>query len=73
MQNAQTIYQQTILPLPKSEKILLATIILQNLSDETEEKTSALEFLENLQVEGVFKTSDKVDEYLKEDRESWDN
>ena len=32
MQNAQTIYQQAVLPLSDSEKLRLAAIILQNLS-----------------------------------------
>lgn len=73
MQNVQTIYQQTILPLPKSEKLRLATIILQSLSDDTEKTTSALDFLENLQIEKVFKSADEVDRHLKAERESWDN
>lgn len=73
MQNVDSIYRQTILPLPKNEKIRLATIILQSLSDETGKKTSALDFLENLQVEKVFKSADEVDRQLKAERESWDN
>ena len=73
MQSVQTIYQQTILPLPKSEKLRLATIILQSLSDDTEKTTSALDFLENLQIEKVFKSADEVDRHLKAERESWDN
>lgn len=73
MQNVQTIYQQTILPLPKSEKLRLATIILQSLSDDTEKTTSALDFLENLQIEKVLKSADEVDLYLKAERKSWDN
>lgn len=73
MQNVDSIYQQTILPLPKSEKLRLATIILQSLSDDAESMTSALDFLENLQVEKVFRTADEVDKHLKAERESWDN
>ena len=73
MQNAQTIYQQTILPLPASEKLRLATIILQNLSNEAEKSASALDFLENLQTERVFNSAGEVDEHLKRERESWDN
>ena len=73
MQNIYSIYRQTILPLPKNEKLRLATIILQSLSDETEKTTSALDFLENLQVEKVFKSADEVDRHLKAERESWDN
>ncbi len=43
MQDIQTIYQQTILPLPKSEKLRLATIILQNLSNSEKKSQAALD------------------------------
>ncbi len=73
MQNVQTIYQETILPLPKSEKLRLAAIILQSLSDENVKETSALDFLENLQIERVFKSADEVDRHIEAERKSWDN
>ncbi len=73
MQNAQTIYQQTVLPLPNDEKLRLATIILQNLSAETEKSASAFDFLENLSTEKVFRDAEAVEHHLKRERESWDN
>lgn len=75
MQNAQNIYQQTIVSLPNSEKLRLATLILQDLSDEngSVEKTSALELLDNLKGERVFDSAAEVDRHLKTERESWDN
>ena len=73
MQNAQTIYRQTIFPLPNSEKLRLATIILQNLSNEVENSVSALDFLGNLQTERVFDNVESVEQHLKSERESWDN
>ena len=75
MQNAQNIYQQTIVGLPSREKLRLATLILQDLSDEngSTEKLSALEFLDNLPDEKVFDSVKAVDGYLKTERESWDN
>ncbi len=75
MQNAQNIYQQTIVRLPSSEKLRLATLILQDLSEEngTVERTSALELLDNLQNERVFDSAEEVDRHLKTERESWDN
>jgi hypothetical protein len=73
MQDVQTIYQQTVLPLPDDEKLRLATIILQNLSAETEKSASALDFLENLQIEGVFQNAEVVERHIKAERESWDN
>jgi hypothetical protein len=75
MQNAQTIYQQNISRLPNSEKIRLATLILQSLSEEdtANGKVSALDILENLPTTRVFNSADEVDEYLKMERESWDD
>ncbi len=73
MQNAQTIYQQTILPLPNSEKLRLATIILQNLSKSERNTQSAFDLLQSIQSERVFASTQEVDEHLKAERESWDN
>ncbi len=75
MQNAQNIYQQTIVRLPSSEKLRLATLILQDLSEENDaaEHTSALELLNNLPDEKIFDSAEAVDRYLKTERESWDN
>jgi hypothetical protein len=73
MQNAQTIYQQTIFPLPDSEKLRLATIILQDLSIADKSKQSALDLLETIQNNRVFSSSTEVDKHLEAERESWDN
>ena len=75
MQNAQNIYQETVLRLPKSEKLRLATLILQDLTDEIEpgKKSSALELLKNLPEQRVFNSAEAVDRHLKTERESWDN
>lgn len=75
MQNAQTIYQQNIVRLPNSEKLRLATLILQDLSETSGDgkETSALDLLENLPQGKLFNSSREVDEYLKTERESWDN
>lgn len=73
MQNAETIYQQTILPLPNVEKLRLATIILQDLSNSEKSKQSALDLLQNIESSSVFNSPEDVDEHLKAERESWDN
>jgi hypothetical protein len=73
MENVQTIYRQTILPLPNTEKLRLATIILQHLSVSENKSGSAFDLLQNLPSEKVFASAEKVDEYLKTERESWDN
>jgi hypothetical protein len=73
MQNVETIYQQTVLPLPSSEKLRLATIILQSLSQPETKSQSAFDLLQNIQNERVFATTQEVDNHLKSERESWDN
>ena len=73
MQDVQTIYRQTILPLPANEKLRLATIILQDLSDGEKFSGSALDLLQSLPDEKVFNSPDEVNEHLKAERESWDN
>ena len=73
MQDVQTIYRQTILPLPANEKLRLATIILQDLSDGEKPSVSALDLLQSLPDEKVFDSPDEVKAHLKAERESWDN
>jgi hypothetical protein len=73
MQNVETIYQQSVLPLPSSEKLRLATIILQSLSQPQLKSQSAFDLLQNLQNDKLFATTQEVDEHLKSERESWDN
>ena len=75
MQNAQNIYRETVVRLPSSEKLRLATLILQDLSYENESanKKSALELLESLPTERVFDSAAEVDRHLETERESWDN
>ena len=78
MTNTTEIYAQTIRGLSSAERLRLATLILEDLSEEqttdAEAKTlSALEVLEKLNGRRVFDSPEKVDEYLKAERESWDN
>lgn len=75
MQNAQNIYQEAVVRLPSSEKLRLAALILQDLSDESDagKQTSALELLENLPEQRVFDSAEAVDRHLNTERESWDN
>lgn len=75
MQNAQTIYQQTVLPLSESERLRLATLILQDLSGNGngDKPQTALDLLQSIQNEKVFASAQEVDEHLKSERESWDN
>ena len=73
MQNAETIYQQIVSKLQDSEKLRLATIILENLSSSEAKSQSAFDLLQTIQGKRVFSSSRNVDEHLKMERESWDN
>ena len=73
MQDVQTIYRQTILPLPNNEKLRLATIILQDLSSGEKPSSFALDLLQSLPDEKVFRSPEEAGDYLKAERESWDN
>lgn len=73
MQKVETIYQQSILPLPNGEKLRLAAIILQNLTNHEKSKKPALDLLRELPNTRVFSSLKDVDNHLKAERESWDN
>ncbi|MCY7376294.1 MAG: hypothetical protein LH472_10035 [Pyrinomonadaceae bacterium] len=75
MQNAQNIYRENVVRLPNNEKLRLATLILQDLSDVSDSgnKKSALELLESLPAQRVFNSAAEVDSHLETERESWDN
>ncbi len=78
MQNAIEIYGKQVRQMPPVERLRLATLILEDLTaeqtknGETPKQFSALQILEQ-QTGGIFKTSEDADEYLKAERESWDN
>ena len=72
MQSVETIYQQTILPLSRNERLRLARIIIEHEEKDTP-RVSAYDFLQSLTGERVFKDPKGVDEYLRSERESWDN
>ena len=74
MQTIETVYRETILPLEQAEKIQLAAMILNDLSRyQTNSKRSAIELLEEMPSAQLFETVAEADEYLRQERESWDN
>lgn len=73
MPNVQTIYRQTILPLPDDDKLRLASIILQDLSGDRTSKTAALDLLQSIPADRVFDSPEEVDEHILSERETWDN
>ena len=79
MQNAVEIYGKQVRQLPSAERLRLAALILEDLTAEQTESIekpkpmSALQLLDEQNGGRIFKTSEEVDEYLKTERESWDN
>jgi hypothetical protein len=77
MQNASEIYAQSVRQLPATDRLKLAALILEDL---TEEQTavfenaniSALDLLESLPEKRLFQTPDEVELYIREERESWE-
>lgn len=78
MQNAQEIYTMTVSYLPSSEQLLLASLILEGITQTQREpeaeppRRSVLDLLENWPGGRLFKTSAEADAYLREERDSWD-
>jgi len=74
MPSVETIYQESIRPLPVSDQVRLADMILENVDVQPEtEKLSVLEILDAHPVKRVFKNSNEVDEWLRAERDSWDD
>lgn len=77
MLNASEIYLQAVRHLPPVERLRLATLILEDLTEEQSINlkngdASAWQLLESLPGKRLFQTTDEVDEYLRKERESWE-
>lgn len=77
MQNVSEIYTQSIRQLPPIERLRLATLILEDLTEEQSTNfkngdVSAWQLLEALPEKRLFQTTDEVDEFLREERDSWE-
>ena len=76
MQNVETIYQESVKPLPLRDQIRLAEIIMERAAGEPRQaggRTSALKLLEGLKVDRRARSSAEIDEYIRMERDSWDN
>ena len=76
MPSVETIYKETIRPLPVSDQMRLADMIMENVHSESrspDERRSVLDILEAHPVKRVFKNSSEVDEWLAAERDSWDD
>ncbi|MBC7910710.1 MAG: hypothetical protein H7Y30_09440 [Pyrinomonadaceae bacterium] len=63
--------------LPPSERLRLAALILSDLTQQGETPVAlsrtAIELLEEMPGNRLFKTSEEADEYLSRERDSWDS
>ena len=76
MPNVESIYQQTVLPLPPSDRLLLAKMILEHVNDKpvsSNGRRSVLDILESVSVKRVFKDAAAVDKHIRSERDSWDD
>lgn len=75
MQSAKDVYQNTVSHLSSEERLELAALILKDLATTKangEAKLSAVELIHSLPVGRSFQTSVEADEYLRQERDSWD-
>ncbi len=74
MPNAQELYTAAVCHLPPSERLRLASLILNGLTqDSAPPRCYALDLLEELPGRQLFKTSAEADEYLQRERDSWEH
>lgn len=75
MTNATEIYAQSVIRLPSAERLRLAALIINGLAQTTSEHEpfSVLELIESFPRQRGFRTSAEVDEYLRQERDSWDD
>ena len=75
MPNTQELYTTTICHLPPAERLRLVALIADGLAQESNlmpARQSALDVLEVQTGGRLFQTSAVGDEYLRQERESWD-
>jgi hypothetical protein len=75
MQNAKEIYENTVSHLPSEERLQLAALILRDLATTKpngEGKLTIVEFIRSLPAGRGFQTSGATDEFLRQERDSWD-
>ena len=74
MQKAKEIYQNTVSHLPSEQRLQLAALILSDLATKPngESKLSIVEFIRSLPAGRGFHTSGEADEFLRQERDSWD-
>ncbi|MGD9560691.1 MAG: hypothetical protein AB7F88_01325 [Pyrinomonadaceae bacterium] len=76
MPSVETIYRETVRPLPVEDQKRLADMILDNVDKGTHppaQKRSVLEVLRSIHAQPAFKTAAEVDEHIRMERDAWDD
>ena len=76
MPSIETIYRETVRPLPVDEQIRLADMIREKVDSElraSKPRRPALDILESLRAKTPPLSAAEIDEYLRVERDSWDD
>lgn len=76
MPSVETIYHDTVRPLPIDDQMRLADMIMDNVDAElrsSKPKISALDILKSLRATTPRRSAAEIDEFLRAERHSWDD
>lgn len=75
MPSVETIYQESIRPLPVGDQMRLAEMIMERTPRSAREpnRRSVLEIIKEARARTPKRTAAQIDEYLKAERDSWDD
>ena len=76
MPSVETIYQESVRPLAVGDQVRLTDMIMENVDVESQSTTikrAVLDILADHPVKRVFKNPTEVDEWLRTERDSWDD
>ncbi len=75
MPSVETIYRETVLPLPENEQVRLAQLILKRAAKQrsTNGGTSIVEYLKSIRKRTATRTAAEIDEQIRRERDSWDD
>jgi len=76
MPNVETIYKESVKPLPLSDQLRLAEIIVKRAHGKREpsvQRKSVLEILASVGPPKKPRSAAEIDEYLRKERDSWDD
>lgn len=76
MPSVETIYQESVMPLPVSDQVRLAELILKRatpVANPSNGSRSVLDFLESVRKRTATRSAADINEQLRAERDSWDD